>query len=263
MSDGLMVIGPWRLAAGYLLLLIPLGIMMWYKINLIGKTLIGIVRMTVQLLFVGFYLQVVFKANNVWLTLAWLVIMISVADISVIRHCNLRVSRFVLPLYLSLFVGTAVPVVFFVGLILTEPTLLEAQYVIPIGGMVLGNCLRADVIGLAGFYNSIKDNEKSFLQSLAYGASVYEAVEPYFRKSFRMALLPTITMMSTVGLVSLPGMMTGVILAGASPVNAIAYQIAIMISIFTGTSITIVMVILLTVRKCFDEYGLLKKDIFA
>lgn len=257
------LIGPWRLAAGYLLLLIPLGIMLWYGIDLIGKMITAVIRMTVQLLFVGFYLQVVFEADNLWLTLGWLVIMILVADVSVIRHCNLRIGRFAAPLYISLLIGTGVPVLFFVGLILTEPTFLQAQYVIPIGGMVLGNCLRADVIGLAGFYNSIRTDEKSFLQSLACGASVSEACLPYFRQSFRAALMPTLTMMSTVGLVSLPGMMTGVILAGASPVAAIGYQITIMISIFTGTSITIALVILLTMRKCFDEYGVCIKDIFT
>ena len=71
-----------------------------------------------------------------------------------------------------------------------------------------------------------------------------------------MALLPTITTMSTIGLVSLPGMMTGVILAGADPISAIKYQIAIMIAIFTGTSITVFLAVLLTVKKSFSPYGL-------
>jgi putative ABC transport system permease protein len=69
--------------------------------------------------------------------------------------------------------------------------------------------------------------------------------------------------MSTIGLVSLPGMMTGVILAGADPVTAIKYQIAIMISIFTGTSITVVLAIKLTRKIAFTGFGILDKDIFA
>lgn len=251
-----------RLAAGYLLLLIPLGLMLWYRTGLVGMTVAAIVRMTVQLLFVGFYLQVVFKLNSVWLTMAWLVVMIFVADVSIVRSCRLRLRRFAVPLSVALLAGTAVPLAYFVGVILKGPAFLEAQYVIPIGGMILGNCLRADVIGVAGFYQSIRTSEKPFLLSLGYGATLSEAIGPYFRQAFRSALLPTITTMSTIGLVSLPGMMTGVILGGADPMTAIRYQIAIMIAIFTGTSITIVLAVFLTAKNCFNSYGIPDKNIY-
>ena len=91
-----------RLAVGYLLLLFPLGIMLWYQIPLVGKVLLGAIRMTVQLLFVGFYLQIVFKYNNLWLNAAWLLIMITVADISILRHCELRVRPLMIPLLIIL-----------------------------------------------------------------------------------------------------------------------------------------------------------------
>lgn len=252
-----------RLSAGYLLLLIPLGIMLWFRIELLGRASLAVVRMTAQLLFVGFYLQVVFKVNNVWLTMAWLMVMISVADISIIRNCELKLSRFAIRLFIALLAGTAVPLFYFMGVILTTPTLLEARYAIPIGGMILGNCLRADVIGVSGFYQSIRKNERSFLLSLSQGATISEAVLPHFREAFTIALLPTVTTMSTIGLVSLPGMMTGVILGGSDPMMAIKYQIAIMIAIFTGTSITIVLAVFLTVKKCFSGYGILDKEIFV
>jgi len=252
-----------RLSAGYLLFLIPLGIMLWYGVGLVGRTIAAVLRMTVQLLFVGFYLQVVFDADNAWFTVAWLFVMMLVADISIIRHCELRVRRFGLPLFGALVAGTALPLFYLVGVILTEPGLLEAQYVIPIGGMILGNCLRADVIGVAGFYRSVRKNERSFLLSLAYGASLQEAIRPHFREAFRAALLPTVTSMSTIGLVSLPGMMTGVILGGADPMIAIRYQIAIMIAIFTGTSITVFLAVFFTVRNCFNSYGVPDRNIFV
>jgi putative ABC transport system permease protein len=251
-----------HLTLGYLMLLIPMGIMLWLKIELLGKTALAALRMTVQLLFVGFYLQVVFEADNFWLTLAWLIIMVTVADFTIIRGCRLRMRRFLGSLFIALLAGTAVPLIYFVGIILTEKNLLAPQFAIPIGGMILGNCLRADVIGIAGFYESIKDNRRSFLLSLSQGASLAEAMLPHFRKAFSKALMPTISTMSTIGLVSLPGMMTGVILAGADPITAIKYQIAIMISIFTGTSITIVLGILLTTKNCFTGYGLPVDDIF-
>jgi putative ABC transport system permease protein len=252
-----------RMAAGYLLLLIPFGILMWYRVPLLGRAGIAVVRMTVQLVFVGFYLQVVFEYNNFWLNLAWLIVMITVADVSIVRHCDLRLVRFIWPLLIALIAGTAVPLVYFVAVILQRPALMDAQYVIPLGGMILGNCLRADVIGISAFYKSIRKDEKVYLYSLAQGATLSEAIRPYLREAFRMALLPTVTTMTTIGLVSLPGMMTGVILAGADPVTAITYQIAIMIAIFTGTSITLLFAILLTVKNSFSGYGVLDKTIFV
>ena len=252
-----------RLSAGYLLFLIPLSIMLWYGVGLVGKTIIAILRMTVQLLFVGLYLQVVFEADNAWFTVVWLFVMMFVADISILRHCDLQVGRFWLGLFGAMVVGTLVPLLYFVEVILTEPGLLEAQYVIPIGGMILGNCLRANVIGVSGFYHSIRKNERPFLLSLAYGASLREAIRPYFRDAFRAALLPTVTSMSTIGLVSLPGMMTGVILGGADPMTAIRYQIAIIIAIFTGTSITVFLGVFFTAGNSFSSYGVLDKKIFV
>lgn len=250
------------LAAGYLLLLFPLVILLHLRTPIIKATGIAVIRMTVQLLFVGFYLDIVFRLNNPWLNLAWLLVMIGVADGSIVSSCQLRLRRFAWPVFAALFGGTALPALVFVGPILQRPNWLDAQYVIPIAGMILGNCLRADILGLNSFYNGIVKNEKAYHQSLAQGARLHEATRPFFRDALHAALLPTVASMATIGLVALPGMMTGVILAGAAPLTAIKYQIAIMIAIFSGTAITVYLAVWLTVRSSFDAYGILDRRIF-
>lgn len=255
-------IGVWQLAAAYLLLAFPLAIMLWYRIPMIGETAIALVRMTVQLIFVGLYLQVIFKLNILWLSAAWLLVMVTVADVSIVRSCSLRLRRIALPLLAALAAGTAIPLLLFVGLILRRPNLMDAQYAIPIGGMILGNCLRADIVGIRTFYDGIRTGEKTFLQSLAQGALLHEATRPYLRKACQAALAPTVATMTTIGLVALPGMMTGAILGGAGPVTAIKYQIAIMISIFSGTTITLALGIYLTTKRSFTPYGPLDRSIF-
>ncbi len=255
-------INPWELAAAYLLLVFPLAIMLWYRVPMIGETVIALARMTVQLLLVGLYLQVIFKLNNVWLSAAWLLIMVGVADVSIVRSTSLRLRRIALPLFVALLAGTAAPLLLFVGLILQRSNLLDAQYAIPIGGMILGNCLRADIVGIRTFYEGIRTGEKAFLQSLADGALLHEATRSHVRNACQAALAPTVATMATIGLVSLPGMMTGVILGGASPAVAIKYQIAIMISIFSGTAITLALGLWLTTRSSFTPYGVLDRTIF-
>ncbi|MBN1362419.1 MAG: ABC transporter permease [Sedimentisphaerales bacterium] len=255
-------IGAWELAAAYLLLTFPLAIILWYRIPMLGQTVISLVRMTVQLLLVGLYLQVIFQLNIVWLNAAWLLVMVAVADVSIVQSTSLRLRRIALPVSLALLAGTVVPLLLFVGLILQRSNLLDAQYAIPIGGMILGNCLRADIVGIRTFYEGIRAGEKPFLQSLADGALLHEATRPYIRKACQAALAPTVATMATIGLVSLPGMMTGVILGGASPVIAIKYQIAIMISIFSGTVITLALGFWLTSKTSFMAYGVLDRTIF-
>lgn len=251
------------LIAGYGMLLIPLSILLWLKVPLVGGMLTGAVRMTVQLLLVGFYLTFVFELNSPWVNMLWVLVMILIADISIIRGTELRLSRLMLPLFWALVAGTLVPLFYFVFFILQKVNLFDARFVIPIGGMILGNCLRADIIGIRRFYSAIKTGEKAYLQRLADGATLSEATRPYLRHTLQEALAPTLATMATTGLVSLPGMMTGVILAGQDPITAIMYQISIMIAIFTGTSITVLLVILLSRNVCFDGWGVLRKEVFA
>ncbi|OQY07051.1 MAG: ABC transporter [Desulfobacteraceae bacterium 4572_123] len=259
---GIVNIGIKPLAAFYLLLIFPLAIMLWFKVPIIGRTLIALVRMTLQLLFVGFYLQVVFDLNSPWLNILWLVVMVTVADFSIARGCDLKPGKFALPLFTALAAGTAIPLLAFVGPLLRRPNIMDAQYVIPIGGMILGNCLRADIIGIKNFYNAIEKSEKVFLHALAQGARLHEAIRPYLRDACQAALLPTVATMGTIGLVALPGMMTGVIMGGADPMTAIKYQIAIMIAIFSGTSITVILAILMTIKSSFTPYGTLDQHAF-
>jgi putative ABC transport system permease protein len=259
---GAIDIGYGGLAAAYLLLLLPLAAMLWLRIPLVGQTLLSVVRMTVQLLLVGFYLQFLFELDDWRLTALWLVVMIGVADISILRSSRLCVRCFAGPLFLSLVVGTALPLLFFVALLLRLPDWMDPQYVIPIAGMILGNCLRADIVGIRTFYDSIRKSNRDYLRRLACGAGRAEAVRPYLRDAVSAALAPTVATMATIGLVSLPGMMTGVILGGSSPLVAIQYQIAIMIAIFCGTAVTVVAVLLLTLRSAFTPYGTLDPAIF-
>ncbi|HDP35977.1 MAG TPA: ABC transporter permease [Candidatus Hydrogenedentes bacterium] len=251
-----------QLAAGYALLLLPLGMFLWYGVSLISETVLSVLRMTAQLLFVGFYLQVVFQWNNPWINFAWIAVMVMVADASIVRGCGLRVGRFAFPLAVALLAGVLAPLLLFLFVIIRPNPILDARYVIPIAGMILGNCLRADIVGIRGFYEAIHKREKTYLTALAAGATLQEAVLPFMREALEAALRPTIATMATIGVVSLPGMMTGVILGGADPMTAIKYQIAIMLAIFTGTAITVTLAIYLTLSGSFTPYGMLDKDIF-
>jgi len=262
MSTSTLDIGTIGLLLGYLLLLFPLAFILFYRVKLLKPLTVSVLRLTVQLLMVGLYLQLVFKLNAWWLNILWLIVMLVVADVSLINSSRLRLRRFFLPIFVSLAIGTGIPLIYLLGVIVRLPDLLDARYFIPLAGMILGNSLRADIVGLSTFYKSLHTEEKTYLLALAQGATLNEAVRPFLQRAYTASLSPTIATMATIGIVSLPGMMTGIILGGTDPFLAIKYQIAIMMAIFSGTALAVILGILLTLKTSFSRYGVLNPDVF-
>ncbi|MFW5750089.1 MAG: ABC transporter permease [Planctomycetota bacterium] len=251
------------MALAYAMLLIPLVIMQWRAVALRRRTLVAALRMSLQLLFVALYLELIFRLQSALLTGLWLAVMLVVADVSIVRACSLRLRRVGPPLLVGLGLGTLVPLALFVWGVLARPGSFDPRYVIPIGGMILGNCLRADIVGLNTCFDRLRRDRKAYEQVLGWGATRQEALGPYFSHALRAALAPTIATMATIGLVSLPGMMTGVILGGTDPTTAVKYQIAIMCAIFAGTALTVTTVIALATRRAIDDYGNLDPRVFT
>lgn len=257
MDNAALDIGTAGLLLGYLLLIFPISFILYYRVRLMRRLTISALRLTIQLLLVGLYLQFVFQLNAWWLNLLWLLVMLVAADISLVNSSRLTLKRFLFPIFVSLTLGTLVPLFYFIAVILKLPNIMDARYFIPIAGMIMGNSLRADIIGLSTFYRSLHEQEKNYLYSLAQGATLREAVRPFLQKAYFASLAPTIATMATIGIVSLPGMMTGIILGGTDPFVAIKYQITIMMAIFSGTALAVILGILLTLRIGFSKLGVL------
>ncbi len=245
-----------------LLLIIPFVVSIVLKLGLVRDGLISVLRMAAQLVLIGVFLKYLFQLNNPFVNIGWLLVMVTVATFNVIQKVKVNMRVFLTPILFSLIVATFCTVMYFNMFVIRLSDITDARFLVVIGGMLLGNSLRGDIIGIDNFYKAIQRNEQRRLYALASGATLFESLLPYFRESLIAALQPTIATMATMGIVFLPGMMTGQILGGVSPILAIKYQIAIMVAIFTATTIAINMATLLTVRTCFNAYGVLKEQIF-
>lgn len=253
----------WQLSIGFLILIIPAYILWKYKTGLNKKLWFATLRMTLQLLFVGYYLEYLFELDNPWVNMGWIMIMVGVADFATIDRSELkRKKSLVLPIFAATFLGIIVIDFFFLELVIQLPKFLAAQYTIPITGMVLGNCLRSNVIGINAFYYSIDEHKERYRFFLSSGATRSEAVFPFFRDALKKSANPTLASMATIGLVSLPGMMTGQILSGSSPLIAIKYQIMIMLAIFSGTVLSVYLGITFSNRSVFNKCNMLDESIF-
>lgn len=250
------------LMACFLLLLIPLAISYYFKPEFIRETVISVSRMVIQLAFVGVFLTVLFELNNSLVNLLWLLVMILMASHSTISDVKLNQKKLMLPTVVSFIFGNFLVLFYFNMFVVNLENLFDARFLIPIFGMFLGNSLRSNIVSIDSFYKTMKRNENRYLYSLSLGAKKHEAILPYAKNSFEMALKPSIAGMSTIGIVALPGMMTGQIIAGSSPILAVKYQIAIMIGIYVSTVMTVAIGIFITIHSSFDDYGILKKDVF-
>lgn len=226
------------------------------------QTIIAVVRSVIQLSIVGLYLQFIFDLNNKLLNVAYILIMMSVAGISAVRSSNLKLRELFIPVFFSILVTNFPMVLYFNTIVLRLSDIWDAQYLITIGGMLLGNVLKGNIVGLTAYYTGIKNNHERFCYDLAMGASVFGATKPYLRDAINLAIQPTISTMETIGLVSLPGMMTGQILGGSVPMEAILYQIAIMIAIYVVRYLNVILSILFTQQVMFDDRDMLRLENF-
>ncbi len=241
-----------------LLLLIPSAIFRHLRLPLTRQMLISFARMILQLALIGLVLQFIFRQMNIWLTLAWMTVMISSA-VWTIRG-RLKLDKAILTRILPMALGTTTLVVmpWIVLLVIRPHPLFNPTFLIPIYGMVLGNSMNSCAQALERFESNLADNWKAYYTRVTLGANLWEATLPVFKKALHASLLPQLLTVASIGVVSLPGMMTGQILGGASPLVAIKYQMMIMISIFSGVSLTDYIAIRLYLHRRFDRFYLPK-----
>lgn len=262
--NGTMDIPLFRLGLFLLLFIIPIVLFRYLKLRLTRSLLIAVVRMIVQLSLVALYLETLFRWNHPLVNAAWILVMLFVANFSVLEQAGLSFRIFTKYCFSSLLlVGIIVYLAF---LIVLEPhVLLQARYTIPLIGMTFGNLLRGNIVALNRFYSDLHKRENEYIQWISIGATRFEAVRPFFRDAVKTALAQQIGTMATLGLVSLPGMMTGQILGGSPPVIAIKYQIMIMTAIFVAVTLSVFFSIRFSMRSAFDGFdrirtGLLKEE---
>lgn len=250
-----------RMAVLYGVVLLP-----WLLLGLIGLGLsraiaIGILRMSLQLALVGVYLKTLFTLNNPWLNGLWILVMLVVADWAILTRAGLKRRYFFAATFAAVAGSVLFSTAYLLLLVIRPPLYYDARYLVPLAGMILGNCLQGNVIVLERFYSALQKNENEYLTYLLLGATRWEAVLPYFREAVKAAINPTLAGMATLGLVSLPGMMTGQILGGSEPWLAVKYQIAIMLCIFASTTLASILNLALSMNIAFNEFDVLREDI--
>ena len=245
------------------ILVLLLALLSWrMHLGISQQILIAAVRTTVQLLLIGLVLKSLFAYVQISWIMLIATVMISVAGWEILS----RQKRQLKPAYgltisiTSLFVSSFMVTLLALLVIIRADPWYHPQYAIPLLGMLLGNTMTGIALGMDRLVQTSWQQRAIIEQRLMLGQSSVQAIEDIRRESMRAGMIPIINSMAAAGLVSLPGMMTGQILAGAAPVEAVKYQILIMFLITAGTGFGVVSVLWLLSKRLFDERERLRFD---
>lgn len=234
----------------------------WLNLGVHRQLAIAAARMVLQLVAIGYLLKIIFAIQNPFATLALVMVMVVVAAREVAARPT---HRFAIQTTMGIgisAVGTATLITVILALItaIRPNPWYEPQYAIPLAGIILGNVLNAASISLDSMLSGVRRERVSIETRLVLGASFREATSQVVRESIRRGLLPVINQMSAAGIVVLPGIMTGKILAGLDPMEAVKYQILLMFLLSGGSGIAAVIVTYAAAWLLTDDRQRLRLD---
>lgn len=231
------------------LVLVALLFSYFQKLKLEKEIIISVIRAVVQLVVVGYLLSYIFGLKSPVFTTALLLFMTFNAAYNAAKRGN-GIKNGVIISFISIFVGTIITlgILVFSGAIKYEP-----YQIVPVGGMIISNSMVALGLCYRQLNSNFKNKREEIETKLSLGADVLPSSINIIRDSIKTSMLPTIDSAKTLGIVSLPGMMTGLILAGTSPVNAIKYQIMVTFMLLSTTSISSFIACYLSYKNFFNK----------
>ncbi|HDJ4540619.1 TPA: iron export ABC transporter permease subunit FetB [Staphylococcus aureus] len=223
-----------------LLLVIPIIISYKEGLHIIKDLIVATLRAVVQLIILGFLLHYIFKINDKWLLILCVLVIIINASWNTISRASPVMHHVFWISFLAIFIGTALPLA---GTVATGAIHFTANEVIPIGGMLANNGLIAINLAYQNLDRAFVQDGTNIESKLSLAATPKLASKGAICESIRLAIVPTIDSVKTYGLVSIPGMMTGLIIGGVPPLQAIKFQLLV---VFIHTTATIMSALIAT-----------------
>lgn len=236
------------------LIMVPIIISYKEKLELNRDIVVSMLRAVVQLLAVGYVLDFIFGLDKLIYTIILVLVMIINAAINT-KKKGFTIESQVFVSFVSISMGTIITL----GILISSKSIgYTPNEVIPVAGMIISNSMVAIGLSYRNLINNFKNNSIAVEVKLSLGASIKEASDEIIRESIKIAIMPTIDSAKTLGIVSLPGMMTGLILAGSSPLVAVKFQIMVTFMILSSSSISTIMATYLSYKKFFNKRKQLK-----
>ncbi|ETP70177.1 membrane protein [Planococcus glaciei] len=236
--------------------LIPLVLSKTFNLGLEKDTLVATIRSIIQLLAVGYVLKFVFESDS----LIYIFLMVTLMIVAATHNAQKKgaaIQGIVVKVAATLVFVEVLTQSILIGFNITPPT---AQYIIPISGMVIGNSMVLSILFLNRFTAEVETHQDQTELILSLGGTPKQAIHRQLIQSIKASMIPTIESQKTVGLVQLPGMMSGQIIAGADPIQAVQFQLLIMFLLLTTAAVTSILLGFLSYPTLFNKRMQLMKS---
>lgn len=254
MKTGVIDLSILQISFAMLLLCIVGLLSVFMQLGLERRIAWSALRMVLQLSAAGLLLKVVFELRQPVAVAGLVLMMTLIAGHAASRRSRFRYPRMFLDAFIAMILGSWSVGIFLLLVVVQATPWWLPQYAIPLLGMILGNSLDGVALGLDRMTDTLRRDRHLVEMKLSLGATRWEAVRSIVQEAVRTGMTPVLNSMTVIGLVSIPGMMTGQILAGADPVVAVKYQIVIMVVIASAVSIGTMSVCFLGYRRIFNKF---------
>jgi putative ABC transport system permease protein len=238
-----------EVAATLALVALAAAVSLYRRVDLERDLGIAVLRSFLQLTAIGYVIQAIFDSDSLWLVAALLVVMVAFGSFTA-RSRARRVPGVFVPIVASLTAAAAVTLtlVLVLGVFPAEP-----RYIVPVGGMVIGNAMTAAAVGLNRLSDEVESHARRLEATLALGATSRQAARGLVTRSLRSAMIPLVDSTKTAGVVFFPGTMVGMLLAGAEPVDAVRLQLILLWALLGSVALSSVLATGLGYRGFFTS----------
>jgi putative ABC transport system permease protein len=236
-----------EVAASLVLVALAIALSFWRRADLERDIGVAVVRSVIQLTAIGYVIQAIFDEDSLALVVALIAVMVVFGAIQAHQRSK-RVPRSFLPLLISLGVAGSATLGLVVALGIFEP---EPQFLVPVGGMVVGNSMTAAAVALNRLGDEMSDRGREIEATLALGATSTQAALPTLRRSLRSGTIALVDSTKTTGLIFFPGTMVGMLLAGADPTDAVRLQLILLYVLLGAVAIAALLATTLAYRSFF------------
>ena len=240
-------IGLGDVAATLALVAVAIAVAVWERTDLEGEIAVAVARSFIQLTAIGYAIKLIFASDSI----AWVILLLAVMVVFgafTARARAKRVPHALWPLLCALAIAASATLALVLALGVFPA---EARYLVPVGGMVIGNAMTASAVALNRLGDEVHDGAARIEATLALGATATEVMRPITRRSLRSGMIPLIDSTKTTGLIFFPGTMVGMLLAGASPADAVRLQLVLLYVLLGAVALAALFAVLLARRSFF------------
>lgn len=241
------------LASAVGLMAIAIGLSAWEKLGLELNLALATGRTILQLLVLGYIFDFIFAVDNPWAVLGILAVMLTITAIVARNRISQKIPHVLPSVWGSIFVSTALTLLYTNFLIIKPERWYEPQYVIPLAGIVLGNAMNAAAIAGERLVSTMNAQPGEIETHLSLGATPQQAVNQYRKDAIKAGLIPTINQMMLIGMATLPAITSGQLLGGVKPLDAVSYEILIIFMVAFANLLTTLLVTRALCRQFFNS----------